>query len=341
MSTSDTISSPDLPPRTWRGWWREQPGWVHIGVWAIRLAVVLHVAVAVRILIGLQESPGITDLRFRTRSVHYFWEERPERFSYEHLLLAGMYGRDWASIGSIRWSEIATNAQLLETGKRCRRLKRLDLRSSRVSAKAIAGLGKCRSLEKLNLRDTAADDEAISQFGQLKRLTTLDLSGTLVTDRSLAVLKSLPQLNQVDVRFSAVSLQAIEDWRASVALPPVIDSNQIHFPNTISGSLRWSDGERSANIDRVFKICADGPLASPQRGQECRSWGKFSPYAFWMRSVRTMMPGDGDYRLWIQLGEYESAPAAVMIQDGKASTRSIIFQMPCTKAEALKSAKVE
>lgn len=337
MSTPpDIADGANLPPRTWRQWWRDQPRWVHIAAWAVRGIVLLHLLIALRIAWGWQESAGVTDLRGRLHTVRYFWEERRMRFPYEELLWAGWFGRDWRNISAIKWSVLGQDSHLIEIGRRCRGLKALDLKNANVSVRAIAGLGNCRALERLNLDNTNTDDDVIAQFQRLSRLETLSLAGTLVTDESLAVLNSLPHLRRADLTYTDVTREAIDSWRTSRKHYPVISSERIEFPHSLVSSLRWSDGERSVKFPRSFQVTIDGPADTLKQQQFIDSRAEFTRQSSWWHNQLKPLRDDGEYQLTIRFGEIASHPIHVTVRDRKPSTTNLEFQMPCTRAEALK-----
>ena len=310
----------DLPPRTWRGWWHSWPKWFRIGCWAFFGLIVLHLALVVRIYVGLQEPTEITDLRTRS-SIRYSWEDQPRLFWQHHTLLAGLMGKSWRNIVEIK-SYRLTAADLQRIGARCRSLKVLSLHG-----------------DNYPVHGTDVDDDMIRNLIGLKSLKHLGLEGTLVSDQSLAVFEQLPSLESVDAAWTDITMAAVDDclrrskFRFSVHGARVDSSLQ----SDVLGSIRWSDGTRSSGIPSGHNFLI--AFTRPRRGTVRRTSasGLRRRDLFW----NGWSDGDGEYRMTLRVGDYDAEPVIIMVTDDKPSVPTIEFHMPCTRSEALRVVETE
>lgn len=141
MSEPNLSLRNDLPPRTWRSWWLARPKWFRIGCWAAGVMIVLHVALALRICLGLIESQAIRSLKEgRSVSIRYSWENE-ERFSGEHLLLAGLLGRSCDHVTDVRIYK-GSDAELKLIADNFPNLRSLDFPSAEVTPAGLASLSR-------------------------------------------------------------------------------------------------------------------------------------------------------------------------------------------------------
>ncbi len=96
-------TAPDeLPARSRRDRWRSLPGWFRILCWATLGAVLFEIAIAVRIRIGLIESPEIQHIRQAGGIVLYPWRSgSPEPFQGYYLILDGLSGRSARNVHAV------------------------------------------------------------------------------------------------------------------------------------------------------------------------------------------------------------------------------------------------
>jgi Leucine-rich repeat (LRR) protein len=107
-----------------------------------------------------------------------------------NIVEADLYGCD---VGDLMLSELL----------RLRTIRRIDLRYTNVSGKAI----KCPNspIEELELEGTQASDELIASLQTCANLRNLNLSGCPVTNRSIAVLSKMKNLSWVDLSGTDIS----------------------------------------------------------------------------------------------------------------------------------------
>ena len=95
-----------------------------------------------------------------------------------------------------------------------RELQVLDLSQTRVSSVGLEPLAKLPKLERLSLwRAERIDDDAAPLLALMKALEVLDLSETKVTDRTLRELTSLENLRRLYLSGTAVTPEAVEQFR--------------------------------------------------------------------------------------------------------------------------------
>lgn len=323
----------DLAPRTWRGWWLAQPKWLHIGCWAVLGLFVLHVALAIRIYFGLQESPEITTLsEERGVLIGYGWEDDPWWFQGQDILMAGVLGRSPRHVTRLEWFD-ATDADLQELATRFPSLERLELNGDRFSVDGLSRLASCRRLRHLDLSWTEIGDDEVRVLATLRELRFLDLSGTLITESVIPTLRQLPHLEKIHVTFTEIPLSRIRAWDPKGRL---VHTEKYCNSQSVLGSIRWSDGSRSVNYPEAFAASAHVPGSAPQGFYSTRvSRNLTRKDLFWGRDFWERI--DGGCELKLSLGEFESEPVQIEVQQGVPSPSVVEFRMPCTKAEALQS----
>ncbi len=327
----------DLPRRTWRQWWLSCPKWFRIGAWATVGLLALHVALAIRFAIGLQESAEITNFRDRAYRMKYFWDpdaDDVEPFKGHGLLMSGLWGRSGRNIESVYLIEGATDDDLAFLGKNCPNIRWLHATYANATSEGLKSLRPCRRLVSIDLTDAELFDEAMEFFLAFPDLQDLQLCGTGITNTAIPMLKRIPKLNYLDVSYTDVSSAAVRDW-------DVVD-NPDGLDSVIRARMIWSDGTLGTAFEGFTKLTFeshgmdksnisrnyDKMLGTSRRflGEEMTSW---------VSELEKTLP-DGDYQFQITLGNYESSPFVVSFKDGCPSTRMVEFQMPVTKAEAEK-----
>lgn len=111
-----STAAADLPPRTWRQWWRQLPGYWRIAGWTVFILVLLHVALVAWMIPGYFESTEITKLRQHGAVIRYAWESNTGDWSdqYMNWLMPGIHGRSAAQVAEINLSDVFTDNRILE-----------------------------------------------------------------------------------------------------------------------------------------------------------------------------------------------------------------------------------
>ena len=119
--------------------------------------------------------------------------------------LADALGPDYFNnVVAISLTHRATDAELIQVEK-LRRLERLDLYGSSVTARGLANLKGLRHLQTLLLVRTAVGDAGLAQLAGMKSLRILSLEGTAVSDEGVSHLRGLISLEDLDLANTKVS----------------------------------------------------------------------------------------------------------------------------------------
>ena len=90
----------------------------------------------------------------------------------------------------------------------------LQMANSDVTDQTLETISVLSALRELDLNDSAITDDGLKKLTGLTALTTLRLRGTKITDTGFRdVLMSMTSLKQLDLRDTAVSTEAIEQWK--------------------------------------------------------------------------------------------------------------------------------
>lgn len=316
----------DLPPRTWRQWWRQLPGYWRIAGWTALGLVVLHVAVAARMAIGHIEEREIRNLRRQGAWVEYDWDFPPEPFHGYSLLIAGLRGKSCSNVNLISWRH-ATDDDLIQLSPKFRNLNNLFLMGSDVTGRGLSQLGKYPQLGIVNLQDANVTDEDVAQLVCMEALIHLELSGTRVTDAGLSKLQQIKSLKRINVAYTAVTeagLQQNDKSRTYNESPPF---------GYVWGTIHWLDGQQSRRYDSPFTILLEGPLSLEDRRVEKVARDRLENRVWFMTTPLT----SGEYRAILKIGDYESEPVVINVSGGIAFPDRIEFHMPITKTEAVRA----
>ncbi len=91
----------------------------------------------------------------------------------------------------------------------------LQIANSDVTDETVEFLTGMANLRELDLNDSQVTDVGLAKIAKLSGLETLRLRRTQVTDAGLQEhLSRLSNLNRLDLRETAVSANAIEDWKS-------------------------------------------------------------------------------------------------------------------------------
>jgi hypothetical protein len=321
----------DLPPRTWRSWWLAWPKWFRIGCWAAADLTVLHLALAVRIYYGLQEPAEITALRNRHGRVVYFLWDQSEWFRHHLTLVAGLHGKSWRNIAFIEGHRLTAD-ELSRIRLRCPSLHGLSLDD--VTPEILAEVLQFRQLKELYLGNTDVDDDMVLQLAELKNLIHLSMHDTLITDEAMRVIEHLPRLEQMDVVGTDVTESAFAMWtarRESLCINRSFDG--FHC------AIRWSDETRSPGVPQGYRYRTIWSEPGKPPFTFTSSNGLYRRLLHSNAILSNYRAGDGDYTMALRIGDYDATPVTVTLKDGQLSWHTLEFQMPCTKAEALRSAE--
>ncbi|MFO0917378.1 MAG: hypothetical protein U0872_03575 [Planctomycetaceae bacterium] len=357
QDASETTAD-DLPPHTWRQWWRELPLSARICSVSGLFFVLLCFALILRIVFALWESRPIRVLRSHGNFVHFPWEGNgPGPFQELKIIEDVRHGRWCINLDSVHLKK-ATDTNLASCARDFPNLKRLFIEDENISQAGLQSILQCRNLYQLDVHGPAINDDFVKQLLQLPDLKYLGLSETVITDTSLVTLRQMPKLQGVDLQCTYVSQSACQSWHAREKNysgepgHPGLDSDYHPYWLNERGPafvIQWRDNqltnpmfERRLIVDplkgqfyiRITGLVSDQPeqleLVLNNRDGYC--------FNFWWEPLPLKNKSDGDYHLTLKVGDFESEPVTVHVEKGKSTSPDRIeFKMPCTKAEALRS----
>lgn len=324
----------DIPPRTWRQWGRELPGYSRIALRVVVIASLLHLALAVRITIGLIESPEIRHLHQMNVEISYhpYFDGLPRWFPLYRFMPAyrilneGFQGRSCCNVSAVTARGDLTDADVEFISRHCPNLESFE--AANVSATNFKCLERCTKLWSLDIQRCDVEDLGFPDLSCHPQIAHLSLCCTLVGDSILSELeRSSAKLSFINVVCTDVTHEGI---RNSSKIGPY--SGPPPSTDYCIGSIRWADGRRSAGFPGPSVVVMKyGELTFDTRSLARMDRGAM----YWCEENWTH--GDGEYQLSIKLADYESAPVTVTVKDNRPNARKIEFLMPATKAEALRS----
>jgi hypothetical protein len=341
MSTSHaSFADPVDIPRTWRLWWHARPRWLKIAVWAGVGAIVLQGAIAVRIWVGLMDTPEVARIRAAGGSVMYassYLDFRflrlSNRFVHPPTLLEGLRGRTNADVQWINLRGIATDELLAYVGEHFPNIRTLVVNGSPTTAQGLASLRDC-PLTSLDLEGTNIGDEAIAEITRHTQLVSLDLSGTLITDAAIPELRRLSQLSLLNLSYTDVTDAAIAELRNPSEKGPIAGTILTDSASYEPSRMIWADGRMTGSIRANTRVHW---MAKYAGGQTRSSDWTISEY---QRALgcgvceELVAAGDGEYRVTMQVGSCTSKPIDVAVENGKLSVTRLEFLMPVDEATA-------
>jgi hypothetical protein len=186
---------------------------------------------------------------------------------------------------------------------------------------------------------TDLDDRAVEILAELPDLERIELDGTLVTDASVPFFAALKHLELASVSCTDVTGQPGSD-----SLLESIRYCQLVSDDCVIGTIVWSDRVRSGQFPGPYEIRVDcleenGVDDTPIEKYDFlqRSSLHRSGLTYHHDDETYSVYYDGRYRFHVKLGGYEATPVDVEFVKGHPTTHHIEFQMPVTKAEALRS----
>lgn len=314
----------------------------------------MHVALAIRMAIGLIEAEEIAELRKdRDQSqINYVWEKNGGPFfndtHYEWycLINAGLRGRSCANVDELLFFDnifgprALTDHDLQLMADHFPNVKNLYLGEADISTEGLAKLRRCRRLEELSLAFSDIDDRGVEQLVELPCLAQLDLCMTQVTDAVIPILRRMKALKTVNLGSTDVTLAAIEQWRSEkgAKAPVIYTDHRQELPELLRVSVRWSDGAEDRNFatpDRNASLEFDRFVNEGEKPYN-RLWG-YRSLAQMSISARDLGKSvdDGDYRMTLHLAGCRSEPMEVKIRRDVTETQHLQFVMPVTREEAL------
>lgn len=325
-------------PRTWRRWWHGRPRWLKIAVWAGVGAIVLQGAIALRIWIGLMDTPEMARIRAMGGGVSFRGASspsRPTRQQQFRLLVEGFWGRSNNDVDSICVRRTGTDELLKWICQTFPNLEVLMVQESPITSAGLAEIAGLARVEYVDFRATNLDDRAAESLSRLPNLESLILSETLLTDAAIPVLMNNTSFTTLGVSGTDVSREAYIEWLASRSDPRLVKTFAPREDElSISGSIRWADGSVSAVFEGRVEINASYRLADEEEGGDQLYYGLFTRSLVQDFFLKMANGVDGDYRFVLTLNGHVSAPVTFQVTNGKPSITRMEFVMPVDEATA-------
>lgn len=325
-------------PRTWRRWWQGQPRWLKIAVWTVVGAIVLQGAIAVRICIGLTDTPEVARIRAMGGGVSFhgaFSPSKPTRQQQFRLLVDGFWGRSNRDVVYICVQRTGSDELLKWICQTFPNLEVLIVGESPITTAGLSYISQLSLVYYVDFRATNLNDLAAVPLSQLPALKTLDLSDTLLTNAAIPVLTKNASLTTLEVSGTDVSREAHIQWLASRSDPRLVatfapKADELSIP----GSIRWADGTVSAVFEGRVEVHASYRLAAGEEGSDQLYQGLFFRSLVQGFFLKLANGADGNYRFVLTINGHVSTPVTFQVTDGHPSIQQIEFVMPINEATA-------
>lgn len=336
----------DLPPddpeclamqRPWRTrMWERVPGWAKIGLAAVGLLVVVHIALAVRIWYGIHDPPEVVAIKAPGR--HIIIPETNRTFNHPvdwlEALPVGLRGTSPEDVTAVRLDEQTTDELVAYIAEHFPKVHSLYFSRGNITSKGLMALKNCPELYSLDVSDTAVDDGLGDLLPHLPKLTTLMVMNTNVGDAFTLSAAKHDKLEYCPIEGTNITPEAVAVWKAARPKTRI----QTDFDRVILRStIRWSDGEITRRFNGPFSIGRHGPQMTDGSGRFSRSStmsssGLQGDHLRWS-AIEFRNEPDGLYQYRLKLGEIEAEPAEFTLTGGKPSPDRIEFRMPVTRAD--------
>jgi len=325
-------------PRTWRRWWHEQPRWLKIAAWTVVGSIVVQATIAVRIWVGLMDTPEVARIRAIGGGVSFhgaFYPSRPTRQQQFRLLVEGFWGRSNRDVVYICVQRTGSDELLKWICQTFPNLEVLIVRESPITTAGLSHLSQLSQVRYVDFRATNLNDLAAAPLSQLPKLETLDLSDTLITDTAIPELRESSSLAALAVKGTEIGRVAYVKWLASRSNPRLLTTfvpraNELSIP----GSIRWADGSVSAVFEGRVELIANYRLVDGESSEKQLYKGLFTRSLAQDFFLELANGADGDYSFSLTLDGHVSDPVTFQVIDGRPSVRRLDFVMPVDEATA-------
>lgn len=337
----------DLPPddperlaamRPWRQrMWERVPAWARIGMAAMLVLVVVHIALAVRIWYGIQDPPEVAAIKGPGRHIIIPTTNRQFRNPLDWLeaVPIGIRGTSAKDVTAVRLDEHATDELVAYIAKHFPNVTSLYFSRGTITSQGLMALKNCPELYSLDVSDTDVDDGLAELLPHLPKLTTLMVMNTNVGDKFTLAAAQHEKLEYCPIEGTNITPEAVTVWKATRPKTRI----QTDFERVaLRGIIRWADGTTSRRFAGKFSVGRHGPQMTDGSGRFSRSSTMSSTV---LRGDQLRWSGvefknevDGNYQYRLKLGDIEAEPADFVVKDGKPSPDHLEFRMPVTRAEA-------
>lgn len=324
--------------RPWRvRAWERVPGWARIGLAALVLLAVVHLAIGIRIVYGLKDPPEVAAFRAPGRyiglpSAHLHLRNPLQWIEAAPFGLRGLTAKD---VTSVRLDEQATEELVAYIAQHFPNVNSLYLPRSKITANGLMALKSCPQLFFLDVSDTDVDDGLANLLPHLPKLNTLFVMNTNVGDRFAAAAARHSALEYCPIEGTNITKEAVAEWKA---LRPSCRIQTDFDRYVLKAVIRWADGEVTRRYAGEYSVGKYGPKMTDgsgrfSRSSTTRSSGLRADQLRWTKQ-EFQNDADGEYQYRLKLDNIEAEPAEFVVKDDIPTPDTLEFRMPVTRANA-------
>lgn len=298
----------------------------------------MQVAIAVRIRVGLMDTPEMARIRAMGGGVSFRGTSspsRPTRQQQLRFLKEGFWGRSNRDVDYVCVRRTGSDELLRWICQTFPNLDVLIVQESPITMAGLSHLSQLSLVRHVDFRATNLNDLAAVPLSQLPELKTLDLSDTLLTDAAIPVLMKNTSLSILVDTGTEISREAKTEWLASRSDPLLVKTfapkdDELSIP----GSVRWADGSVSAVFEGRVEIHASYRLADGEERSEQLYQGLFFRSLVQGFFLKLANCADGEYRFVLTLNGHTSAPVTFQVTEGRPSLSRMEFVVPVDEVMA-------
>ncbi len=347
--------------RPWRQrLWEHVPKWARIGISALCVLAVVHIALGIRIWYGLQDPPEVLAIRQNPRGMITYrvdpLDASSDIFDWLEILAIGLRGRSVDDVHSIsmgvqfegypRDKGGPSDKDVEYIARHFQKIEFLELSDGVCSTRTLLELKVCRQLNQLWLYNMDIDDGVAELLPHLPNLYDLSVTYTNTGNGLVEAAIQREKLISLDVSGTNVTQPAIDAW---VAAKPGTSIQPTKAQDGIHSFYRWSDGSATWFLEHPLLMEIQGPFDATATNswprKMLRSLGNSTA---WISPDELESYNDGTYRVLVSLvlnndhstddERWEllvSEPAEFEVMNGVSRSRWEI-PLPMTRDEAMR-----
>lgn len=155
--------------------WASVPPWAKIGLRALLVLLLIHVALGIRIWYGLQDPPEVADFGGPGRHIIIPATNRDFRnpLNWLDAMPVGLRGTRASDVTDVRLDEHTTDELVAYIAKHFPKVQSLYFSRGNITSEGLLVLKACPEISSLDVSDTDIDDGLGDLLPHLPKLTTL------------------------------------------------------------------------------------------------------------------------------------------------------------------------